>query len=101
MITFEYRTRWNHAGERRVDITFSDHARAKFAVLARHGVHLSEAQVRDTVSAPDHVEPSRKGRYVAQKGQTRTLVLRVIYRPTDDGVEVVTFYPGRRSRYES
>ena len=37
---------------------------------------------------------------VAQRGITETHVLRVVYEESEDELVVVTFYPGRKDRYE-
>lgn len=49
---------------------------------------------------PDRVIPQSEGRMIAQKRLTEKYVLRVIYRTEGDDVVVITFYPGRRERYE-
>jgi hypothetical protein len=56
--------------------------------------------VEEVVSKPDQREAGKKGRMIATRGFTEHLLLRVIYRETDEALEIVTFYPGRRSRYE-
>jgi hypothetical protein len=41
------------------------------------------------------------GRKVAQRAITERHVLRVIYDEGPEEIRIVTFYPGRRSRYEA
>jgi len=53
------------------------------------------------VQKPEKVEAGYQGRKVAQRGITERHVLRVIYEEGSEDIRVVTFYPGKRSRYES
>jgi len=82
-------------------IVYGDHAQEKFALLRRHGFMVSRRQVRETVQKPEKVEAGYRGRKVAQRGITERHVLRVVYEEGPEDIRVVTFYPGRRSRYES
>ncbi len=82
-------------------IVYGDHAQEKFALLRRHGFVVSRKQVRETVQKPEKVEAGYQGRKVAQRGITERHVLRVIYEEGSEDIRVVTFYPGKRSRYES
>ena len=82
-----------------VTVRFTRHARAKFSLLVAHGFAVSEEQVRTTVTTPDRVE-SHGGEFIAQRRTTDTHVLRVVYRLENGQVVVITFYPGRRERYE-
>ena len=81
-------------------VRFGSHAVKKFDELRRYKVFVTREQVEQTVRQPDRVEDGKKGRQVATGRFTEHLVLRVIYRETEDAFEIVTFYPGRRSRYE-
>jgi len=80
---------------------YGDHAQEKFALLRRHGFGISKRQVRETVQKPEKVEAGYRGRKVAQRGITERHVLRVVYEEGPEDIRVVTFYPGKRSRYES
>lgn len=84
----------------RVAIRFTKHAREKFEILARHGVSVTEAQVIETLTAPDRLEKDQQPA-VAQKALDDQHVLRVVFRSEGDDMIVVTFYPGRRQRYEN
>lgn len=80
-------------------IRFSQHALEKFGLLADHGFSISEAVVIETVRYPDFVDHN----YVppiAQKVISDKLVLRVVFVEYDNEYLVITFYPGRRKRYE-
>lgn len=80
-------------------IRFTQHAREKFEVLARHSFVVSEAQVIDVLLSPDTIDYDRVPP-VAQKGFDERHVLRVVFRIEGDDTVVVTFYPGRRRQYE-
>jgi len=82
-------------------IVYSRHAEEKFEVLKRHGFKVTRQQVEETLTAPDTVIPQPKGRMIAQKRITERHVLRVIYRQEGENQVVITFYPGRRERYET
>ena len=82
-------------------IRFGEHALRKFDDLRRYKVFVTPEQVEGVVRQPDRIEPGEKGRQIATARFTEHLVLRVVYRETEDAFEVVTFYPGRRSRYET
>jgi hypothetical protein len=82
-------------------IIYGEHAQEKFDLLRRYGFVVSTQQVRETVQNPEKVEAGYKGRKVAQRSITERHVLRVIYEEGAEGVRIVTFYPGKRSRYES
>jgi len=81
-------------------VVYGDHAKEKFRILRRHGFVVSKRQVRETVQKPEKVEEGYKGRKVAQRGITVRHVLRVVYEERPEETGVITFYPGRRSRYE-
>jgi len=80
-------------------VRFTRHAKDKFSVLAAYGFVVSEEQVHETVMRPDSIEEHKSER-IAQKRLTKTHVLRVVYRVEDSEIVVITFYPGRRQRYE-
>lgn len=61
---------------------------------------MKEEQIIETIKNPDKVILGRKGRKIAQKVTSETHLLRIIYELKEDQIEVVTFYPGRRERYE-
>ncbi|GIV79519.1 DUF4258 domain-containing protein [Litorilinea aerophila] len=81
-------------------IRYTRHARYKFEVLERHGFPVTESQIADTLARPDIVIQQPEGRYIAQKRLTERHVLRVVYRHENSDLVVITFYPGRRARYE-
>ena len=79
---------------------FTGHARAKFADLTALGLTLSESQVVDVIDHPDRVDEGHHGRQIAQGTLDESHVLRVVFEEADNEIVVVTFYPGRRRRYE-
>jgi hypothetical protein len=81
-------------------IVYGDHAGEKFRLLRTHGFVVTEDQVKKTIQNPEKREDGYRGRKVAQRGITERHVLRVVYEEGPEEVRVVTFYPGRRSRYE-
>lgn len=82
-------------------VDYTHHARGKFEVLKRHGFEITSDQVEETILAPDKVIPQSGGRFIAQKRITPRHVLRVVYREEGETHVVITFYPGRRERYET
>ena len=82
-------------------IVYGSHADEKFEILRRHGLIVSILQVRETLRRPEKVEEGFRGRKIAQRRISEKHVLRVVYEEGQREIRVVTFYPGRRSRYES
>ncbi len=82
-------------------IRYTKHARLKFDVLRKHGFEVVPEQVVKTLEDPDLVIDAGGGIWIAQRRITLRHVLRVVYRKEGDEMVVITFYPGRRSRYES
>jgi len=82
-------------------VLYTRHARDKFGILERHGFEVTLEQVEATVLQPEKTFPQAGGRRIAQKAITESHVLRVVYRMEGDTPVVITFYPGRRERYES
>lgn len=83
-----------------VTVRFTRHAQAKFALLMTHGFPVSEEQVRTAVTSPERLE-FHGGERIAQRQISDTHVLRVVHRIEGATVVVITFYPGRRERYEN
>ena len=82
-------------------IVYGSHAEEKFEILRRHGFVVSKTQVRETLRRPEKIEEGFRGRKIAQRRISEKHVLRVVYQEKQKEIGVVTFYPGRRSRYES
>ncbi|MBA7707133.1 hypothetical protein ES703_115998 [subsurface metagenome] len=82
-------------------ITYTKHAEAKFQILKRHNFIVTKEQIRDILENPEGVKRGRKDRLIAQRSISDTHLIRVIYRQENDVIKVITFYPGRRQRYEN
>ena len=83
-----------------MDIRFTDHALAKFEVLRRHGFALDPSVVEDTVRRPSRVLTGYHGRRIAQGPLDAERILRVVYEESASELTIVTFYPGKRTRYD-
>lgn len=81
-------------------IIFTKHANEKFAVLKRHGVRVTEKQVRYALEKPLLIDRSRAPLLIAQVAFDARRVLRVVYRQESGRKVVITFYPGRKKQYE-
>jgi len=83
------------------EIIFSSHAENKFAILRKHGFDVPKDTILLALESPDKVEYSSKNRKIAQKVIDESHVIRVVFEETSNMLRVITFYPGRRVRYES
>jgi len=82
-------------------ITYYHHALEKFELLEKHGVQFTQQQIEKILKNPDKILPGNQpNRKVAQGVVSDSHLLRIIYEEYTDYLEVVTFYPARRSRYE-
>ena len=82
------------------EIIFSSHAENKFAMLRNHGFDVSKDTILLALESPDKVECGYKNRKIAQKVIDESHVIRVVFEETGEMLRVITFYPGRRVRYE-
>ena len=82
------------------NIVFSQHAEMKFEILEEHGFPVDKNLVISTMEKPQEIDRGYKGRKIAQKIIDERHVLRVVYEDLPDRLRVITFYPGRRERYE-
>jgi len=82
------------------EIIFSSHAENKFAILRHHGFDVSKDTIILALERPDKVEYGYKNRKISQKVIDESHVIRVVFEETGDMLRVITFYPGRRVRYE-
>ena len=85
----------------KIEIIYTSHAENKFKVLRKYGVSYTKTQIEDILLHPDSIKESEKGRMVAQKAMSKTHLIRVIYEKRDNILNVITFYPARRERYEN
>ncbi|MCH8067971.1 MAG: DUF4258 domain-containing protein [Candidatus Marinimicrobia bacterium] len=82
-------------------VKYTNHAKLKFKILKSHGFIIDHKQVDETLLNPDKVIQQSRGRLIAQKRITDIHVLRVVYREENNTIIVITFYPGRKERYEN
>lgn len=81
-------------------IKFCDHALNKFEILEKHNFYVEKNAVKKVVLFPERVMPGSKGRRIAQRKIDEEHLLKVIYEEIEAGIEIITFYPVRRERYE-
>lgn len=81
-------------------VRFTSHADEKFGILAAHGCVVTRAQVLETLNQPDRIIAGYKGRKIAQGPLSSDHLLNVVFAEDEAELIVVTFYPGRRARYE-
>jgi uncharacterized DUF497 family protein len=81
-------------------ITYSGHAKLKFDILKKHGVVVSKDMVETALRTPEKVESGYRKRKIAQKAIGDRHVIRVVFEDLPGEMRVITFYPGRRERYE-
>lgn len=81
-------------------IRYTQHALEKFQILKRYNFPVTQTQVEEVIRSPESTATQTGGRYVVQRSISTRHVLRVVYRKAADAIVVITFYPGRRSRYE-
>jgi len=81
-------------------IRFTNHAEEKLGVLKRYGFEVSPEQVENVLLNPEKVISQGGGKSIAQRRISERHVLWVVYRQERETYVVITFYPGRRERYE-
>ncbi len=81
-------------------IVYSGHAEMKFDVLRNHGFPISRDRVTDAVEDPELTQDGYRARKIAQKTLDDAHVIRVVFEDMPDEIRIITFYPGRKARYE-
>jgi uncharacterized DUF497 family protein len=81
-------------------IEFTEHALIKRDILSLHGFTIETETIKDIIKSPEKIETGYKNRKIAQKRISPTHVLRVVYEEIGEEIRIVTFYPGKRERYE-
>jgi hypothetical protein len=84
-----------------MNVRFTRHAVEKFERLKRHGVMISKSKVIQIVLQPDMIDYRKSPLLIAQSELDKRHVLRVVYREEGNMRVVITFYPGRKSQYET
>jgi len=84
-----------------VKILYTKHALEKFAHPDIEKFNLNEADIKNALENPDHhgVEALRGVEFILKNLDSRH-TLRVIYKVKSSIITVITFYPGRKGRYE-
>ena len=81
-------------------IVFSDHAEDKFKILINHGFEVTKDIVLSAMENPDKIDMGYKNRKIAQKVISNRHVIRVVFEELNEILRIITFYPGKRDRYE-
>jgi hypothetical protein len=84
-----------------VSIKFIPHALRKFKLLQEYGFYITEEEVIEIVKNPGKIMTGKKGRKIAQCKISDDHILRVVFEEKERDIEVITFYPARRERYEN
>lgn len=82
-------------------VIFSDHAEIKFQILKDHGFIVSKQMIRKAFIPSQHVEQGYGGRKILQTPYDQNHVLRIVFEEKGHEVKIITFYPGRKTRYEN
>ena len=81
-------------------IVFSLHSINKIQILSKHQIFADENRITKIITKPDRIESGYKNRLVAQGVLNDKHVSRIVYEENEKEIKIITFYPGRRSRYE-
>lgn len=82
-------------------IVYGSHADEKFEIFEETWARRIQTSGQRNVAEAGEIEEGFRGRKIAQRRISEKHVLRVVYEEGQREIRVVTFYPGRRSRYES
>ncbi len=76
-------------------IHFTKHAEEKFDILRKHKVFVTKERVREALGAPDVKDETKAPLLFVQKNDIAEpgRALRVCYKASSQGVNVITFYP--------
>jgi len=81
------------------EIRWSEHAQLKLDILNQRGIKISAELIAEIIQSPNR-QSEEENKKIVQSPITDNLVLRVVYREFSDFILIITFYPGKRSRYE-
>jgi hypothetical protein len=81
------------------EIRWSEHAQLKLDILNQRSIKISAELIAEIIQNPN-IQIEEEDKKIAQSPITDDLVLRVVYREFSAFILIITFYPGRRSRYE-
>lgn len=79
-------------------VEFTLHAEDKLKRLTEIGV--TKERVLEIIEKPKKVVSGYYGRKIAQGLLSEDLILRIVYEENEEGIMVVTIYPGERRRYK-
>ncbi len=79
-------------------IRFTLHAEEKLSRLTKVGI--TRDKVAATVSSPERVLEGYSGCKIAPGALTDDLIVRVVYKETEEAVLIITVYPAERRRYK-
>ncbi len=82
-------------------IIWTIHADGKFSAFKAIGFPISRKQVIDAILKPDKISSQRDGTEIRQRVFNNEYLVRVVVASAVQGFRVITFYPGRRDRYEN
>jgi hypothetical protein len=79
---------------------FTKHSKEKLILSRKAGFCLTQNQIKQAINSPLKVEHKPDGTQIVTVLLDKSHILRVVYRTEDDIIIIITFYPGRRGRYE-
>lgn len=81
-------------------IIFTDHALKKFKDLSILGFKVSKTQINKVLLDPLQLDyETDYPKIIASGVYDEKHVLRIVYRPENGKIIVITFYPARKERY--
>lgn len=81
-------------------IRFIPHALRKFKLFEKYGFFITKERVTEILENPERIITGKKSRKIAQGRINDNHVLRIVFEEKEGIIEVITFYPARRERYE-
>lgn len=82
-----------------MNIKYTRHALKKFADLAVFGIKVTKTQIDFVVNNPKY-QTSDNGIEIVAKEFDAKHNLRVVFKKTQNGIIIITFYIYRKGRYE-
>ena len=79
-------------------VEFTLHAEEKLKRLTEIGV--TKERVFKIIEKPEKIVSGYYGRKIAQGLLSKDLILRIVYEESEEGIMIVTIYPGERRRYK-
>jgi hypothetical protein len=79
-------------------VEFTLHAEDKLGRLEKIGA--TREKVLGIIEKPEKVVNGYYGRKIAQGLLSEDLILRIVYQESEEGIMIITIYPGERRRYK-